>query len=62
MLLPYVTFSLANTTTSGNINPLDFQYFAMGAVVGAVSLVLGNFVKWLTDGMASIFDKTKTAD
>lgn len=41
MLLPWLTFSLANTLTFGNLNPLDPVSLAFGAVVSAVGFGIG---------------------
>ena len=57
MLLPYATFSMANIITSGNINPLSFPAFATGAVIGAVCLVLGNFVNWLSEVLTNRLER-----
>lgn len=41
MLLPWLTFSLANTLTFGNLSPLDPVSLAFGAVVSAVGFGIG---------------------
>lgn len=47
MLLPWLTFSLANTLTFGNLNPLDPVSFVFGAVVSAVGFAIGKGVRAL---------------
>ena len=47
MLLPWLTFSLANTLTFGNLNPLDPVSFVFGAVVSAVGFAIGTGVRAL---------------
>ena len=41
MLLPYVTFYLANTLTFGNVNAPDAGAFLAGAVCSAAGVLLG---------------------
>ena len=47
MLLPWLTFSLANTLTFGNLNPLDPVSFVFGAVFSAVGFAIGTGVRAL---------------
>ena len=47
MLLPWLTFSLANTLTFGNLNPLDPVSFVFVAVVSAVGFAIGTGVRAL---------------
>ena len=47
MLLPWLTFSLANTLTFGNLNPLDPVSLAFGAVVSAAGFAIGTGVRAL---------------
>ena len=57
MLLPWLTYSLCNTFTSGNINPLSWEAFVSGIVIGAVCMALGRFVSWITDKFANVMGK-----
>ena len=47
MLLPWLTFSLANTLTFGNLNPLDPVSLVFGAAVSAVGFGIGTGVRAL---------------
>ena len=47
LLLPWLTFSLANTLTFGNLNPLDPTAFVFGAAVSAVGFGAGTGVRAL---------------
>ena len=44
MLLPYVTFSLANTLTTGSIHVPEIGMMLLGAALSAISLYLGRHV------------------
>lgn len=41
MLLPYLTFSLANTLSSGNLNAPEVEMFVVGAAMSALGLGFG---------------------
>lgn len=45
MFCEYVTFRIANTIASGNINGLNFSLSLYGIAVSAVGLALGNGIK-----------------
>ena len=47
LLHPWLTFSLANTLTFGNLNPLDPTAFVFGAAVSAVGFGAGTGVRAL---------------
>lgn len=53
MLLPWLTYSLANTIASGNINPLPWTDFVTGICISAVCITLGSLVNWLADFLSS---------
>lgn len=57
MLLPYLTYDLANTITSGNINPLPWREFVIGICISAVCITLGSLVNCLTDWLQKLLDK-----
>ncbi len=44
MLLPYLTYSLANTIATGNINPLDFSLLLIGTLISLAGYLIGVFV------------------
>lgn len=45
MLLPYATFSLANTLSSGNINPLDVEMALFGMATSVLGIGLGALIR-----------------
>ena len=56
-LLPYMTFSLANTISSGNINPLEPVVFHFGVCISAASMAFGLFVDYISNAFINKVNK-----